>query len=180
MVVYISLKWSILLVEGVDMEKIYQDRDWLVDNINRYGDVINLCKNTQQAVTTIHTYIKKYNLEHTKPENYKKRKVDFNKYPFKDEQWFKGQVIKYGNVYDICKAASCSETSIRRYIEVFGLKQLLVIPIGYRKHKIDLNKYLYKSKEWLVQQIEKYKTISAICENTNMTQTSIGRYIYLS
>lgn len=161
------------------MERAYRDREWLIYNINKYGDVINLCRNTKQAVTTIRTYIKKYNLEHllVKPPNYKKRKADFNKYPFKDKQWLKKQVIKYGNVYDICKGTGCSETSIRRYIKMFELQEFLVIPTGYRRHKIDLNKYPYKSKEWLIQQIQKYKIVSVICKNTNMPETSIRRYI---
>lgn len=37
--------------------------------------------------------------------------------------------------------------------------------------------YLFKNKDWLIEQINLYGTVKAICENTNNAPTSIRRYI---
>lgn len=56
-----------------------------------------------------------------------------------------------------------------------------IVDIILSNYFIEVNimkkEYKFKNKEWLIEQIEKYGTVRAICENTNNAETSIRRYI---
>ena len=56
-----------------------------------------------------------------------------------------------------------------------------IVDIILSNYFIEVNimkkEYKFKNKEWLIEQIEKYGTVRAICENTNNAETSIRKYI---
>ena len=45
-------------------EYLFKDKDWLIEQINLYGTVKSICKNTGNAPTSIRRYIDKFNLKH--------------------------------------------------------------------------------------------------------------------
>lgn len=93
-------------------------------------------------------------------------------YPFKQKDWLIEQINKYGYVSAICKNTGYSKTSIRRYIEKYELKSLLRKPLKEElKQEPNYGKHPYKNKEWLQEQIYKYKNVPEICKNTGCTKT---------
>lgn len=102
------------------------------------------------------------------------------KYPFRNKTWLIEQIDKYGYVASIAKHTNYSKTSIKRYIDKYNLNSMLRKPSECEKEIINnYEKYPYKNKEWLQEQIDKYETIVSICKNTGYASTSIRRYIKL-
>ena len=107
------------------MEYLYKNKEWLIEQINKYGYVASICKNTNYPETSIRRYIDKYDLKHllrkpTKEES--KRKDDFDKYPYKNKEWLIEQINKYHTIVEICKNTGYASTSIRRYIKKYNLE----------------------------------------------------------
>ena len=96
-------------------------------------------------------------------------------YEYKNKEWLIKQIELYKNVTDISINTGYPKTSLRRYIEKFNLSYLLEKKKKIRKD--DLNKYPFKDKEWLVEQLLKYHTPNEISRNTKCSETSIRRYI---
>lgn len=158
------------------MSKDYRNTEWLIDAINKYKNITDISVNTSIPKTTLSRNIEKHGLSHLLEKKAKIRKTDYKKYPYKDKKWLIEKLKEHGTPNKIVINENVSETSIRRYIEKFGLNYL----IDNNKHKKSNSKediYLFKNKDWLLNAILEYKTVANIHKETGFSKTSLWRYI---
>ncbi len=159
------------------MEQLYKSKEWLEEKLKEHGSVLDLCKKENLSKTTIRRYIGKFELNELikKRTDYTKKNIDYEKHPFKKKEWLIEKIDLYGSPNEICRQTGHAETSIRRYIDHFGLNNLLRdVPI---KITADYEKHPFKDKNWLRNKILIHKNVSSIYESTGHAKTSIRRYI---
>mgnify|MGYP001496392652 CR=1 FL=1 len=115
----------------------FQNKKWLEEQIKIYGSVNEICRQTGCAETSIRRYVEKFNLKSSlKPVEYTKR-PNYEKYPFKNKEWLKKQILKYNNVSNISEQTGCAKTSLYRYIDYFKLNDMLINPKEYRIYNMN-------------------------------------------
>lgn len=106
------------------MDYIYKNKEWLIKQINKYGYVNQIARETGQPKTCIRRYIDKYNLRsllRTPTKDEIRPKENLEKYPYKDKKWLQDQLGIFKTVPELCKQTGYPSTSVRRYIKKYNL-----------------------------------------------------------
>lgn len=67
----------------------------------------------------------------------KVRKIDLDKYPYKDKKWLENNLEKYKNIRELCDKTGYPQTSIRRFIHKFELEDMIEDRIYKRTHSMN-------------------------------------------
>lgn len=96
-------------------EYSYKDKKWLIENIEKYKTIIELCKETGYPSTSIRRYIKLYDLESICEKPAPKRKYAMDEHYFsnidcEEKAYLLGMIVADGNVMN--------EKNIKFYIRI--------------------------------------------------------------
>ncbi len=96
---------------------------------------------------------------------------------YESKEWLVEKLKEHGSVLDLCKKEGFPKTTVRRYIDKFELNALIKKRTDYSIKNINYEKYPFKNKDWLINQIEAYGSPNEICRKTGCAETSVRRYI---
>ena len=139
------------------MKHPFKDKQWLEEQLNKYGSGKAIARNTGCSETSIHRYLKKFSLNQAPTQ-----KRDFTK------DWLINEYKQGKTIRDIAKEQKCSTRTILEYNEKHSIS-----PKEYNP----AYEYQYQDKEWLEKQVELYGNGLVIAQATGLPVTSINRYI---
>lgn len=157
-----TLKCYIIIVRkllGVtQMEKYpWKDKQWLEEQMNKYGSGKAIARETGYAETSIHRYLKKYGLN--EPQQLSK---------CSDKNWLIKQYQNGKTIREIAMLAGSSTRTVLKYNEKYNLNPNTLNP-NYQKD--------YYEKEWLEEQVRLYGNGLAISKATGYPANSLNRWI---
>lgn len=115
----------------------YKNKDWLIEQINKYKNITDISIGTGYAKTSLIRYIEKYNLKDMLEQKKKIPRINLEKHPYKNKEWLIENLNKYKNIKTLCEKTGCPQTSIRRYIKIFELNNMIEKYVYKRNKKLD-------------------------------------------
>lgn len=140
------------------MEKYpWKNKQWLEEQMNKYGSGKAIARETGYAETSIQRYLKLYGLN--KPQQLSK---------CSDKDWLIEQYKNGKTIREIAKLAGSSTRTVLEYNQKYQLDPNVLNP-NYHKD--------YYSREWLEEQVHLHGNGLAISKATGLPANSINRWI---